>query len=432
MNKEFYEEFNQPVYRQHLDNGLSLQVVPMTGYHKTYAIFTTDFGSIDNHFVPYDKREAIRVPDGIAHFLEHKMFEKADHDAFDLFGKLGADSNAFTSFTQTSYLFSTTSHVHESLDVLLDFVQDPYFTAETVKKEQGIIGQEIKMYDDDASWRLYLGILGNLYPHDPMHIDIAGTVDSISKITPEYLMETYKTFYQPSNMNLILAGNVDPNETLDWVVSNQSRRQFLPATQPERLFNLNDPTAHDVIPFRSLTMDVARPKVIVGLRGIEMPEDGHERLHYKLAIDLLLDVLFDDTSDNYLRLYNNEILDDSFAYNLEMQRDFYFAYFSSDTDQMERFADEVIAILESANQQIDAARTRFNGIKNAEIGRLIGLLDSPEAVANHYAGKLFDGANLMDEIRELRSIGLNDLYDVAKRFIVSQGISVFQIIPQHR
>ncbi|MCI1974810.1 MAG: insulinase family protein [Limosilactobacillus sp.] len=432
MNKEFYEEFNQPVYRQLLDNGLSLQVVPMTGYHKTYAIFTTDFGSIDNHFVPYDKREAIKVPDGIAHFLEHKMFEKADHDAFDLFGKLGADSNAFTSFTQTSYLFSTTSHVHESLDVLLDFVQDPYFTAETVKKEQGIIGQEIKMYDDDASWRLYLGILGNLYPHDPMHIDIAGTVDSISKITPEYLMETYKTFYQPSNMNLILAGNVDPNETLDWVVSNQSRRQFLPATQPERLFNLNDPTAHDVIPFRSLTMDVARPKVIVGLRGIEMPEDGHERLHYKLAIDLLLDVLFDDTSDNYLRLYNNEILDDSFAYNLEMQRDFYFAYFSSDTDQMERFADEVIAILESANQQIDAARTRFNGIKNAEIGRLIGLLDSPEAVANHYAGKLFDGANLMDEIRELRSIGLNDLYDVAKRFIVSQGISVFQIIPQHR
>lgn len=143
-------------------------------------------------------------------------------------------------------------------------------------------------------------------------------------------------------------------------------------------------------------------------------------------------MLFDDTSDNYLRLYNSEVLDDSFAYNLEMQRDFYFAYFSSDTDQMERFSDEIIAILESADQQIDAARTRFNGIKNAEIGRLTGLLDSPETVANHYAGKLFDGANLMDEIRELRKIELTDLYDVAKRFIVSQGISVFQIIPQHR
>ncbi|WP_251575913.1 EF-P 5-aminopentanol modification-associated protein YfmH [Limosilactobacillus agrestimuris] len=432
MNKEIYEEFNQPIYRQQLANGLTLQMMPMAGYHKTYASYTTDFGSIDNCFVPYDKQDAIKVPDGIAHFLEHKMFEKADHDAFDLFGKLGADSNAFTSFTQTSYLFSTTSHVHESLDVLLDFVQEPYFTEQTVNKEQGIIGQEIKMYEDDASWRLYLGILGNLYPHDPMHIDIAGTVESISKITPEYLMETYKTFYQPSNMNLVLAGNLNPDEIVDWVIQNQSQRQFLPVIKPNRIFNLNDPSAHDVIPFRSLTMDVARPKVIVGLRGIEMPEDGQERLRYKLAIDLLLDVLFDDTSDNYLRLYNNEVLDDSFAYNLEMQRDFYFAYFSSDTDQMERFADEVIAILESADQQIDAARTRFNEIKNAEIGRLTGLLDSPEAVANHYGGKFFDGANLMDEIRVLRSINLDDLYDVAKRFIVSQGISVFQIIPQHR
>lgn len=432
MNREVYDEFNQPVYRQQLPTGLSLQMIPMSGYHKTYAIFTTNFGSIDNHFVPYGKKDAIQVPDGIAHFLEHKMFEKADHDAFDLFGKLGADSNAFTSFTQTSYLFSTTDHVRESLNVLLDFVQEPYFTEQTVKKEQGIIGQEIKMYEDDASWRLYLGILGNLYPNDPMHIDIAGTVGSISKITPEYLMETYRTFYQPSNMNLVLAGKLDPDEVVEWVTDNQSHRQFLPAITPERVFNLNDPSAHDVIPFRSLTMDVARPKVIVGLRGIEMPESGRERLHYKLAIDLLLDVLFDDTSDNYLRLYNNEVLDDSFAYNLEMQRDFYFAYFSSDTDQMERFADEVIAILESADQQIDAARTRFNEIKNAEIGRLTGLLDSPEAVANHYGGSFFDGANLMDEIRELRSIDLNDLYDVAKRFIVSQGISVFQIIPQHR
>ena len=141
MNKEVYEEFNQAVYRHKLDNGLSIQMMPMTGYHKTYAIFTTDFGSIDNQFVPYGEQDPIKVPDGIAHFLEHKMFEKQDHDAFDLFGKLGADSNAFTSFTQTSYLFSTTSHVHESLDVLLDFVQEPYFTEQTVQKEQGIIGQ---------------------------------------------------------------------------------------------------------------------------------------------------------------------------------------------------------------------------------------------------------------------------------------------------
>lgn len=432
MDKYLYQEFNQSIYRQRLENGLLVQLLPMAGFKKTYATLSTDFGSIDNYFVPYHEEDPIRVPDGVAHFLEHKMFEKADHDAFDLFGKLGADSNAYTGFTQTSYLFSTTSHLKDNLAVLLDFVQDPYFTAQTVQKEQGIIGQEIQMYDDDPEWRLYLGILGNLYPHDPMRIDIAGTVESISRITPEILMQSYRTFYQPSNMNLFLVGNLDPVETMIWIEENQRQKHFAPAETPKRLFNLNDPTAHDVIPFRSLSMNVSRPKVMVGLRGIQTFDDGRERLKYKLAIDLLLDVLFDDTSDNYLRLYNNEVLDDSFSYNLEMQRGFHFAYFSSNTDQVERFADEIIAILESADQQIDAARTRFEGIKNAELGRLVGLLDSPEVIANRYAAKLFDGANLMDEIRLLKEVTIDDLYTVAKQFITPQGISVYQVIPHHQ
>lgn len=432
MDKQVYQNFNQSIYREQLSNGLKVQLLPMEGYHKTYAILTTDFGSIDNHFIPYHQEEAITVPDGVAHFLEHKMFEKKDHDAFDLFGKLGADSNAFTSFTQTSYLFSTTSNLHENLDVLLDFVQDPYFTDQTVKKEQGIIGQEIQMYEDDPSWRLYLGILGNLYPHDPMRIDIAGTIESIGRITPKILMDTYKTFYQPANMNLFLVGRLDPEETMAWIKQNQEQKNFAPTETPRRLFKLNDPTAHDVIPFRSLTMDIVRPKVMVGLRGTKQFDDGKQRLHYKLAIDLLLDVLFDDTSDNYLRLYNNETLDDTFGYNFEMQRGFHFAYFSSDTDQMERFADEIIDILESADQQIEAARTRFEGIKNAELGRLIGLLDSPEAIANRYAGDLFAGASLMDEIQILETITIDDLYQVAKDFITPQGISVYQVVPQHQ
>ncbi|WP_267200928.1 EF-P 5-aminopentanol modification-associated protein YfmH [Limosilactobacillus kribbianus] len=432
MDQYTYQEFNRTIYRQRLANGLLVQLLPMPGFHKTYATFSTDFGSIDNQFIPYHEEGAVTVPDGVAHFLEHKMFEKADHDAFDLFGKLGADSNAYTSFTQTSYLFSTTSHLRENLDVLLDFVQDPYFTDKTVAKEQGIIGQEIQMYDDDADWRLYLGLIGNLYPHDPMRIDIAGTVDSISKITPQILMQSYRTFYQPSNMNLFLVGNLDPAETMEWVIDNQNGKDFPTPETPRRLTKLNDPTAHDVIPFRSLTMNIARPKVMVGLRGIKQFEDGRERLRYKLAVDLLLDVLFDDTSDNYLRLYNNEVLDDSFGYNFEMQRGFHFAYFSSNTDQMERFADEIVAILESADKQIDAARTRFAGIKNAELGRLIGLLDSPEAIANRYADKLFDGANLMDEIRLLKEISIEDLYRVAKEFITPQGISVYQVVPHHQ
>lgn len=432
MNKQFYQEFNRSVYRETLANGLQVQLLPMAGFNKAYAIMTTNFGSIDNHFIPYQATEPVQVPDGVAHFLEHKLFEKEDHDAFDLFGKLGADSNAFTSFTQTSYLFSTTSRLKENLAILLDFVQDPYFTTQTVQKEQGIIGQEIQMYDDDPNWRLYLGMLGNLYPHDPMHIDIAGTVDSISQITPAILMTCYQTFYQPSNMSLLVAGKLEPAAVMEWVKENQAQKQFAAQVPPRRLFELHDPSGQDVIPFRSLTMNVSRPKIMVGLRGIKQFSAGRDRLRYKLAIDLLLDMLFDDTSDNYLRLYDQGVIDDSFGYNLDMARSFYFAYFSTNTDQLERFADEVMAILENADQELDRAADRFTGIKRAELGRLIGLLDSPEALGNRYGGDLFDHANLMDEIKTLQAIELTDLHSAAHDFINPQGMSVYQIVPHHQ
>ena len=432
MDNYLYQEFNRSIYRKTLENGLKVQLMPMAEFNKTYAIMTTDFGSIDNHFVPYQQEEPVQVPDGVAHFLEHKLFEKKDHDAFDLFGKLGADSNAFTSFTQTSYLFSTTSHLRENLDILLDFVQDPYFTDETVQKEQGIIGQEIQMYNDDPSWRLYLGMLGNLYPHDPMHIDIAGTVDSISKITPKILFDCYRTFYQPSNMNLLLVGKLDPAETMGWIEDNQAKKEFAPQEKARRFFELNDPSGHDVIPFRSLTMDVNRPKAMVGIRGLKTFDDGHERLKYKLAVDLLLDLLLDDTSDNYLRLYDQGIIDDSFGYNFDMTRAFHFAYISTNTNQREKFADEVMAILDNADEEIDRAADHFEGIKRAEIGRLISLLDSPEAIGNRYAGDLFAGANLMDEIRMMKELQLADLHQATKDFVNPAGMSVYQIVSQHQ
>ena len=432
MENYLYREFNRSVYRETLANGLRVELMPMAGFNKTYAIMTTDFGSVYNHFIPYQWDEAVRVPDGTAHFLEHKLFEKQDHDAFDLFGELGADANAFTSFTQTSYLFSTTSRLHENLDVLLDFVQEPYFTEQMVAKEQGIIGQEIQMYNDDPGWRLYLGMLGNLYPHDPMRIDIAGTVESIRQITPSTLMECYRTFYQPGNMTLLLVGKLEPAQTMTWIKANQQRRSFAAQEAPQRLFELTNPTGHDVIPFRSLTMNVSRPKIMVGVRGTKTFANGRDRLKYKLAVDLLLDMLLDDTSANYLRLYDKGIIDDSFGYSYDMQRGFDFATISTNTEQLEEFADEVMVILENADQELEQAADRFAGVKRAEVGRLISLLDSPEAVGNRYAGRLYDDANLMDEIRLLQELELADLHQAATDFIVPQAMSVYQIVPQHQ
>ena len=299
-------------------------------------------------------------------------------------------------------------------------------------KEQGIIGQEIQMYNDDPGWRLYLGMLGNLYPHDPMRIDIAGTVESIRQITPSTLMECYRTFYQPGNMTLLLVGKLEPAQTMTWIKANQQRRSFAAQEAPQRLFELTNPTGHDVIPFRSLTMNVSRPKIMVGVRGTKTFANGRDRLKYKLAVDLLLDMLLDDTSANYLRLYDKGIIDDSFGYSYDMQRGFDFATISTNTEQLEEFADEVMVILENADQELEQAADRFAGVKRAEVGRLISLLDSPEAVGNRYAGRLYDDANLMDEIRLLQELELADLHQAATDFIVPQAMSVYQIVPQHQ
>lgn len=231
MEKIVYEQLKETLYYEKLPNGLDVYVLPKQGFNKTFATFTTKYGSVDNTFVPLGKEEMIRVPDGIAHFLEHKLFEKEDHDAFQLFSKQGASANAFTSFTRTAYLFSGTSNVEQNLNTLLNFVQEPYFSEKTVEKEKGIIGQEIQMYQDNPDWRLYFGLIDSLFVKHPIKIDIAGTIESISKITKDLLYECYETFYHPSNMLLFVVGAIDPEKTMDLVRENQAKKDY--KNQPE-------------------------------------------------------------------------------------------------------------------------------------------------------------------------------------------------------
>ncbi|MBS6163048.1 MAG: insulinase family protein, partial [Clostridiales bacterium] len=190
-------------------SGLKILVYPKNDNNSTYAVFGTRYGSVDMAFHLKGEQEVHRVPAGIAHYLEHKLFESEDGDAFARYAKTGAAANAYTSFNNTCYLFSTTDQVYESLEILLDFVQSPFFTEQTVQKEQGIIGQEIRMYDDDPQWRVMFNLLECLYHTHPVKIDIAGTVESIAQITPEYLYLCYNTFYNLHNMVLCIAGNVD-------------------------------------------------------------------------------------------------------------------------------------------------------------------------------------------------------------------------------
>lgn len=220
MEQIHYDRLQETIYHEVMDNGLQVYVLPKPTFKKTYATFATKYGSVDNHFHVAGGEETT-VPDGIAHFLEHKMFEEPEGDIFATFASNGASANAFTSFDQTVYLFSATENIETNLSTLVDFVQRPYFTDENVEKEKGIIGQEINMYADNPDWRVYFGLIEAMYSKHPVRIDIAGTVESISTITKETLYTCYNAFYHPSNMLLFVVGGVDPEKVFSLIRANQ-------------------------------------------------------------------------------------------------------------------------------------------------------------------------------------------------------------------
>lgn len=270
MEKIVYEQLKETLYYEKLPNGLEVYILPKQGFNKTFATFTTKYGSMDNTFVPLGKEEMIRVPDGIAHFLEHKLFEKEDHDAFQLFSKQGASANAFTSFTRTAYLFSCTSNVETNLNTLLNFVQEPYFSEQTVEKEKGIIGQEIQMYQDNPDWRLYFGLIDSLFVKHPIKIDIAGTIESISNITKDLLYECYETFYHPSNMLMFVVGAIDPEKTMDLVRENQAKKDY--KNQPEIVRSFEEEPEEVNERKMVISMPVQTPKCLVGVKANQLKQ----------------------------------------------------------------------------------------------------------------------------------------------------------------
>lgn len=428
MNKKEYTQINETLYTEVLANGLKVYLLPKPGFHKTYGLFTTNYGSIDNHF-GYKNESLHQVPDGIAHFLEHKMFEKEEGDVFQVFGQQGASANAFTSFTRTSYLFSATEKIKENLETLLDFVQEPYFTKETVEKEKGIIGQEIQMYDDDPNWRQFFGMLHNLYPNHPVGIDIAGTVESIAEITAEDLYLCYQTFYHPSNMTLFIVGNIDVEETMQWISANQAQKTFAPIRQIERVFPVD---SYDSIErFNQLKMAVTRKKTIVGIKGLQqnLPSDAKEKMIFRSALHLLFQMLLGNTSANFLRLYNEEVIDDTFGFEFNLDRAFHFADFSTDTENPDQFEKEIQTILLNYRNDPEVNETNLALLKKKTLGKYFQSLNSLEHIANQFTQDLFGEYTLFDMPEIIQSLTLADLYQAAERFIVPEAFSRFDVVP---
>lgn len=428
MNKTEYEQINETLYHEVLPNGLTVYLLPKNDYHKTYGLFSTNYGSIDNEFIPYGEKEKVKVPDGIAHFLEHKLFEKEDGDVFQLFGQQGASANAFTSFTKTSYLFSTTDQVEKNLTTLIDFVQAPYFTEETVNKEKGIIGQEIQMYEDDPNWRMFFGILNNLYPTHPLHIDIAGTVESIDKITAQDLYTCYRTFYQPSNMVLFVVGKMEPEKLMKLIRENQEEKNFPPKQEIVRYFPEN---TKEIIKQSALEAAITRNKFVLGIKGLDtLPQEGTELLRYKTAINLLFQMILGNTSRNYLAMYNQGIIDDSFGFEFSLDREFHFADFSGDTDEPEKAAEKIKEIILGFADDPEVSEMNLDLLKKKMLGQYFQSLNSIEYIANQFTQSLFGDRTLFDLPEIIDSIQMKDVLIAGEAFISEEAFSEFYMRPK--
>lgn len=387
-------------YKVKHDSGLTIYVYPKEGYSSTYAIFGTKYGSINNCF-KVDNGETVSVPDGIAHYLEHKLFESEDGDAFSRYAKTGANANAYTSFDKTCYLFSCTDNFEESLEILLDFVQSPYFTKETVAKEQGIIGQEIKMYDDSPSWRVMFNMLMNMYKTHPVRIDIAGTVESIAKITPEYLYTCYNTYYNLNNMVLCVAGNTDVDTVL------KIADKMLKKSEYHEIDNIFEDEPDEVLsPYVEQKLPVGLPLFNLGFKE----KAGKKRVDEKTLAysEILLFLLASSTSKLYRKLMDENLINASFSYEFFEGEGFLGTIFSGESHNPKKVAEIIKDYIEELKVSgID--EEEFEIAKRATYGDAVSALNSTDHIANIITDFDFSDRELYTYLDAIADATLEDI-----------------------
>ena len=401
-----------------LDNGLTVLVREMPGFDGVHAVYSTKFGSIDRAFELDGRRWDL--PAGIAHFLEHKMFENEDGDAFALYAKTGANANAYTGFDRTSYVFTATSRVPENLDILLSFVSRPYFTKETIEKEQGIIGQEIKMYDDSPEWRLVFGIYQNLYQNHGIGEDIAGSTQSIAEITPEMLYACTDAFYRPQNMVLAVAGNV----TLEMVLDACARADIPSRTAPVKRLVCEEPAGvktHE----SEIRMAVAKPLVGLGFKETPIAETD---IRAALICDILPELVCGGTTPLYRRLYDEGLISPDFSGEALSVAGATCILFGGETPEPEKIRDMLLEeIARLRREGID--RELFRLCKNAMYGDLVRGLENIEESASGMASMFFRGCTVEDEAAALAALRPEDVEEALRTMLLEEHASTVIIRP---
>ncbi len=409
-----------------LSSGLTLIMNPKKGFSKTMGILGVRFGSADNLLPGEDGAPSLRLPDGTAHFLEHKLFEDEEGDVSDRYAANGAQCNASTGFNTTSYLFSCTDKVGDNLKLLLSSVQSPYFTEELVKKEQGIIQQEIKMYEDDPGWIVFFNLLEMLYREHPARHNIAGTVESISEITPDFLNSCYQGFYRPGNMVLVLSGGFDAEEVYQIAEEDAAARTTDTRGLCSRLFRESDTSPAGSS--KSAEMIVFRPKLLIGFKETEVTEEGRRCEKIELITQIILDALLSKSSVWHDAAFSRGLIDDTFSAYYSSYGDFGFSLLGADTKDPERLAERLLAVFEEARAD-GIAPDVFERIRNKYMGNYTRMFNSIESTAYSSMACFFRGFFPSEIVDILQEITLGDLNDRLASHFVQERMALSVILP---
>ncbi len=417
INEEYF-------YMKH-PSGLDIYVHPKHNYNSAYAIIGTDFGSINNRFKLSDEKNYTVVPDGIAHYLEHKLFESQEGDAFKLFAKTGASANAYTSFEKTAYLFSCTQNFDKSLEILMNFVQSPYFTEENVEKERGIIAQEIKMYEDSPEWKILINLLKALYKSHPINVDIAGTVESISKITPELLYKCYNAFYNFSNMALCIAGKVDPDRVFEVVNKNI---KFAQPSEVETFFP--EEPAEIVQNSIKEQFDIKSSMFNFGFKEHVSPL-YRQTVRDLIYTDIIMGCIASGTSPMYQELMEKELINVSSFSNEYLNGPGYASIiFSGESKNPEKAAEIIKKHIEKAKSEGINKKT-FERIKKSVYGAFLSMFNSVKALANLSLECALSGNKIFEYVDILTNSCVEEANDILIQKLDTQNSALSVAVPKN-
>lgn len=429
MNKvevEINNETGDKVYKTVLKSGLRVFVCPRKDYTKKMGMFGTVFGSIDNELVDIETKERSKVPDGIAHFLEHKLFEQEDANALDVFSKMGVDSNAYTSFDQTVYFFETADKYEECLDKLIEFVSSPYFTDENVEKEKGIIAQEIKMYEDEPNSLVYYNLLRCMYQTHPINIDIAGTVETISKIDKETLYKCYYSYYNLKNMFLIIIGDVDVDkiiETADKLVQKYYTNRKADIVERNVIVEPQEIAKKEI----ETNLPISTPAECVGFKLKVLK--GKESVKAMVISDIINDVCFSTTSKFYQELYKQGVIISEPDFSFESGREFSHVVISAYVLDTKKYEEKLFEYIENLKQNgID--EERFKIILNKKKGEMIYNSERLTWIYRSIIESVIQDIDVYEEANVLNSITKEDVDSFIRENLNMDKCCISKVMPK--